>query len=44
MYKDQASRQATFLGMITCDDNVGKARELLKDLGIYEDTILFYHR
>ena len=43
MYKDQASRQAAFLGMITnIDDNVGKTRELLKNLGIYEDTIFIF--
>ena len=36
-------RTAAFLGMITnIDDNVGKTRDLLKRLGIYENTIFIF--
>jgi len=43
MYKDQSSRHAAFLGMITnIDENVGKTRDLLKKLGVYENTIFIF--
>ena len=42
MYKEQPARTAAFLGMITnIDDNIGKTRALLQELGVYEDTISF---
>jgi arylsulfatase A-like enzyme len=43
MYKELPARTAAFLGMITnIDDNIGKTRELLKELGVYEDTIFIF--
>jgi arylsulfatase A-like enzyme len=43
MYKGQPDRTAAFLGMITnIDDNIGKTRDLLKELGVYEDTIFIF--
>jgi arylsulfatase A-like enzyme len=43
MYKGQPDRTAAFLGMITnIDDNIGKTRGLLKELGVYEDTIFIF--
>jgi len=43
MYQDQSKGIAAFFGMITnIDDNVGKTRALLKDLGIEENTIFIY--
>jgi arylsulfatase B len=43
MYKDQNSKIAGFYGMITnIDDNVGKTRALLKDLGVYDNTIFIF--
>ena len=43
MYKEQPDRTAAFLGMITnIDDNIGKTRDLLKELGVYEDTIFIF--
>lgn len=43
LYKDQDDRIAAFFGMITnIDDNVGKTRALLKDLGIADNTIFIF--
>jgi arylsulfatase A-like enzyme len=43
MYKELPARTAAFLGMITnIDDNIGKTRELLRELGVYEDTIFIF--
>ncbi|MGB6223253.1 arylsulfatase [Haloferula sp.] len=43
MYQDQSDSIAAFYGMITnIDDNVGKTRELVKSLGIGEDTIFIF--
>jgi arylsulfatase A-like enzyme len=43
MYKGQSPAIASFYGMITnADENVGKARDLLKELGIYENTIFIF--
>ncbi len=43
MYKDQPANLAAFFGMITnIDDNVGKTRALLKELGIAQDTIFIF--
>ena len=43
MYQDLPDRTAAFLGMITnIDDNIGKTRELLVELGIYENTIFVF--
>jgi arylsulfatase A-like enzyme len=43
MYKGLPARTAAFLGMITnIDDNIGKTRALLKELGVYEDTIFIF--
>ena len=43
MYKGMPDRIAAFLGMITnIDDNIGKTRSLLKELGIYENTIFIF--
>jgi arylsulfatase A-like enzyme len=43
MYRGQPDRTAAFLGMITnIDDNIGKTRGLLKELGVYEDTIFIF--
>ena len=43
MYKDQKDSIAAFYGMITnIDDNVGKTRELIKSLGIEENTIFIF--
>lgn len=43
MYPSQPKRTAAFLGMITnIDDNVGKTRALLKELGAYENTIFIF--
>lgn len=42
-YKGQPANIASFFGMITnIDDNVGKTRKLLKELGIYENTIFIF--
>ena len=43
MYKGQPDNIAAFYGMITnIDDNVGKTRELVKSLGIEENTIFIF--
>lgn len=43
LYKDQPKGIAAFFGMITnIDDNVGKTRALLKELGQYEDTLFIF--
>lgn len=43
IYKDQKKAIAAFFGMITnIDDNVGATRALLKELGIYENTIFVF--
>jgi len=43
MYKDQSDKIAGFYGMITnIDDNVGKTRELIKSLGIEDNTIFIF--
>jgi len=43
MYGDQPENIAAFYGMITnIDDNVGKTRALLKELGVYENTIFIF--
>ena len=43
MYKGQSGRVASFFGMITnIDDNVGKTRKLLKDLGVHDNTIFIF--
>ena len=43
LYKDQPENIAAFFGMITnIDDNVGKTRALLKELGVEEDTVFIF--
>ncbi len=43
MYKGQDPNIASFFGMITnIDDNVAKTRALLKELGVYENTIFIF--
>jgi arylsulfatase A-like enzyme len=43
MYKAQNANIAAFFGMITnIDDNVAKTRALLKELGVYENTIFIF--
>jgi len=43
LYKDQSDGIAAFYGMISnIDDNVGKTRELIKELGIEADTIFVF--
>ena len=43
MYKNQSGRLASFFGMITnIDDNIGKTRKLLKDLGVHDNTIFIF--
>lgn len=43
LYPEQSDGIAAFYGMITnIDDNVGKTRELIKSLGIEDDTIFIY--
>ena len=43
LYKGQSPTIQAFYGMITnIDENVGTTRQLLKDLGIYEDTIFIF--
>ena len=43
MYKDQTDKVAAFYGMITnIDDNVGKTRQLIEELGIKDNTIFVY--
>jgi arylsulfatase B len=43
MYADQEPAIAAFFGMITnIDDNVGKTRQLLNDLGIAENTLVIF--
>jgi arylsulfatase B len=43
MYKGQSGRIASFFGMITnIDDNIGKTRKLLKDLGVHDNTIFIF--
>ena len=43
MYQGQSDRIAAFYGMITnIDDNVGKTRRLLEDLGVANDTIFIF--
>lgn len=43
MYKGQPDKITAFYGMITnIDDNVGKTRELIKSLGVEEDTIFIF--
>ena len=43
MYKDQKANIAAFFGMISnIDDNVGKTRELLRKLDVYENTIFIF--
>lgn len=43
LYEGQSPTIQAFYGMITnIDENVGKTRKLLKDLGVYEDTIFIF--
>ena len=43
MYKDQSDKIASFFGMITnADDNAGKTRALLRELGVHENTIFIF--
>ncbi|MGI9244580.1 MAG: arylsulfatase [Verrucomicrobiales bacterium] len=43
LYKDQSDKIAAFYGMITnIDENVGKTRELIRSLGIEDDTIFIF--
>ncbi|QEG39083.1 arylsulfatase [Roseimaritima ulvae] len=43
MYEGQSDKIAAFFGMITnIDDNVGKTRRLIEELGIADDTIFVY--
>ncbi len=43
LYADQDKTIAAFFGMITnVDDNVGKTRELLRELGIEDNTIFIF--
>ncbi|GAA5506300.1 arylsulfatase [Novipirellula caenicola] len=43
MYQDQSDNIAAFYGMITnIDDNVGKTRKLIEELGIADDTIFVF--
>lgn len=43
MYQGQPKKLAAFFGMITnVDDNVGKTRKLIEELGIAEDTIFIF--
>ena len=43
MYKSQSGRIASFFRMITnIDDNIGKTRKLLKDLGVHDNTIFIF--
>lgn len=43
MYKDQSDKIASFFGMITnIDDNVGKTRALLRELGVHDNTIFIF--
>ncbi|HAR68072.1 MAG TPA: arylsulfatase, partial [Lentisphaeria bacterium] len=43
MYKGQKANIAAFFGMITnIDDNVGKTRDLLQELGVSNDTIFIF--
>jgi arylsulfatase A-like enzyme len=43
MYPDQPTDVAAFLGMITnIDDNVGKTRALLREIGIADNTVFIY--
>ena len=43
LYKDQKPEIAAFFGMITnIDDNLGKTRALLEELGVADNTILIF--
>ena len=43
MYESESNRVAAFYGMITnIDDNVGKTRALLKELGVHDNTIFIF--
>ena len=43
LYKDQSNRIAAFYGMISnIDDNVGRTRKLIQELGIADDTIFVF--
>ena len=43
MYTEESDRVAAFYGMITnIDDNVGKTRALLKELGVHDNTIFIF--
>ena len=43
LYQDQSPTIQAFYGMITnIDENVGRTRKLLKDLGIHENTIFIF--
>lgn len=43
MYGDQSDGIAAFYGMITnIDDNVGKTRQLIQELGVADDTIFIF--
>ncbi|QDV23239.1 arylsulfatase [Aureliella helgolandensis] len=43
MYKGQSDNIAAFYGMVTnIDDNVGKTRQLIEELGIEQDTIFIF--
>ncbi|QDT01979.1 Arylsulfatase precursor [Rubripirellula lacrimiformis] len=43
MYPDQSDNIAAFYGMITnVDDNVGKTRKLIEELGVADDTIFVF--
>jgi arylsulfatase B len=43
MYPEMRDNVATFFGMITnIDDNVGRTRELLRELGVHDNTIFIF--
>ena len=43
LYPEQSPTIQAFYGMITnIDENVGRTRKLLKELGVYEDTIFIF--
>ncbi len=43
IYEDQSDNIASFYGMITnIDDNVGKTRQLIEELGVADDTIFVF--
>ncbi|KLU01343.1 N-acetylgalactosamine-4-sulfatase [Rhodopirellula islandica] len=43
LYPEMSDNVATFLGMITnIDENVGRTRELLRELGVHDNTIFLF--